>query len=144
MGKWKKVSFSIHLKSGERYNYHNIKTVKIEDTENGKLITINGNFKKQGKYTDLFLWKRIINNMRAFDKWLTNVMKLYDYEGACPKCESINLTRFDSEIVGTKLNNYKQKKYLVETELVHIKCNECKHLFNKDSLKYVSTMVYYK
>ena len=138
------MSFSVHLKSGERYNFHNIKYVKIEDEELGKLITIHGNFKKQGKYKPISLWRRMINNITGFERWLTSAMKLYEYEGACPKCESIKLTRYDSEIVGTKLNNYVKKKFLVESELVHIKCNDCKHLFNEETIKYVSTMVYYK
>jgi Zn finger protein HypA/HybF involved in hydrogenase expression len=118
--------------------------VKIEEGEYGKLYTINGNFKKQGTYKIVKLLKRMINNTKSLDTWLVNAMKLYDYDGACPKCESINLTRYDSEVVGYKLNNHVIKKFLVETELVHIRCNECKHLFNKEQLKYVNTMVYYK
>lgn len=142
------MSFAIRLKSGERYSFHKIRTIKIEDKEIGKFITINGSIKKegksQGKYKDVSVWRRMIQNITGFERWMPSAMKLYEYEGACPKCESINLTRFDSEIVGTKLNNYKAKKYIVETELVHIKCNGCNHLFNDEQLKYVSTMVYYK
>jgi predicted nucleic-acid-binding Zn-ribbon protein len=134
----------VHLKNGERYNFYRIRTVKIENHQPGKLITINGNFKKQGKYKEVSLWRRIIQNIRSFENLLDSSMKYYEYDGICPKCNSTNITRYESRIVGIKLNDYRRKEYLVESELIHIQCDDCKEFFNEEEMKYIGTIVYYK
>jgi len=105
-------SIAVRLKSGELYNFYNIKQVKIIDSDT---IVILGSIKPPnpvsrskyyrtsvGKAKTITVKNQMIANIREFSKFLKENFKYFDFEGVCPICKS-------TDIQETGIKKYKRK-----------------------------------
>ena len=129
----------VDLKSGEYYDYYNIKRVEILDNDVVKII---GSFAKGTKSKTAQVHLRTIKNIREFNRFLKKEMKFYQVDGECQHCGSLNVESQGATTYRKKLNDPKHKMIYGINTIITYKCNSCKKLFN--DLKYVNLVIYTK
>lgn len=129
----------INLKSGEYYDYYNIKRVEILNHE---IITVNGSFAPRTKSKTAVNRLESIKNIREVNRFLRNEMKEFHADGACPHCGGLHIIQHGQAYFNKKLNNPKEKNIITKSVVTGHKCEGCGKLFSE--LKPVDLVIYYK
>lgn len=129
----------VDLKSGEYYDYYIIKRVEILDYE---IVKITGSFAKGTKSKTAQMYLATIKNIREFNRYLKNEMKLFQADGSCQYCGSLNVLEQGNSISYKRLNEPKEKKKYVKYAVAGYKCNACGKLFSE--LQPVNLVIYYR
>ena len=128
----------IDLKSGEYYDYFDIKRVEILEHY---IVKIKVNFEKGRKSKTAQIHLEAIKNIREFNRFLRNEMKLFQADGVCEHCGSLNVTVIGTRDYTKRLNVPKEKMKYKEPLIATYKCRACGKLFNY--LKPIDFEVYY-
>lgn len=129
----------IDLKSGEYYDYYNIKRVEILENY---IVKITGSFAKGTKSKTAQIHLRAIKNIRELNRFLKKEMKFFQVDGACPHCDSLNIVEAGMAIYSKKLNKPKEKIKYEQDQFGSYRCKGCSKTFQE--LKYVNLVIYYK
>ena len=129
----------VDLKSGEYYDYYIIKRVEILDYD---IVKIIGSFEKGRKSKEAQIHLRTIKNVREFNRYLKNEMKLFQADGVCEHCGSLNVLEQGDSISYKRLNEPKEKKKYTHYDIIGYKCNAC--MKRSKELKPVNLVIYYR
>ena len=129
----------IDLKCGEYLDFYKIIRVEILEHE---IIKIKGSLEKGKKSVTHQTRLQTIKNIREFNRFLKKEMKLFQADGACEYCGSINLVEIGKAPYFKKLNEPKEKYRYKEHLIDAYRCNACKKLFAE--LKPIDLEIYYK
>jgi hypothetical protein len=135
----------VNLKCGEKYEFHNLKRVIIDDIK----IKATGNFKHGKRYKTIELNREMISN-KSYDKmlfFLDDKFKRFDYIGVCPHCSSDRVSEHFKALVLKPINMIKPKydiKKLEKEDDIDYYCSKCHKTFPKDDLIEINKVVFYK
>jgi len=135
----------VELKSGYKYDFKNIKFIKVKGE---KYITINGNLENSRKYRDVELTEEMIEpiSYKKLMKHAKNNMKAFEFVGICPDtdCNSSSIIKKEVAIVKTRVNDPRQKEEIHDKKLLTYYCEGCKKKLTRDQIKYVDIIIYSK
>ncbi len=126
------------LKSGEYYDYFDIKRVEILDHY---IVKIKGNFSKGTKSKIAQIHLQAIKNIREFNRFLRNEMKLFQADGSCEHCGGLNVEEQGQSTSYKRLNKPKEKRVYRNYVIEGYRCNSCGKRFN--DLKPTDLEIYY-
>ena len=129
----------IDIKSGEYYDYYDIKRIEILEHYS---IKITGSFEKGRKSKTAYIHYESIKNIRELNRFLRKEMKLFQADGVCEHCGSLNVQE-NKRIFAHKILNIPKAKNKEEDVVIDgYRCNACRKLFN--DLKPIDLIIYYK
>lgn len=129
----------IDLKCGEYLNFHKIRRVEILDND---IIKIKGNPEERKRSVTYQTHLQAIKNIRELNRFLKNEMKVFQADGACEYCGSLNVEEQGQTMYRRKLNEPKEKNKYDRHAVAGYRCNSCNKLFSE--LKLVDLIIYYK
>ena len=98
--------------------------------------------KKEKKSKTAHIHYESIKNIRELNRFLRNEMKLFQADGVCECCGSLNVEEHGESISVKKLNEPKEKKKYKNYTVARYRCNACRKLFTE--LKPIDLEIYYK
>ena len=129
----------INLKSGEYYDYYDIKRVEILEHY---IVKIKGNFQKGRKSKTAQIHLRSIKNIKEVNRFLKKEMKEFHADGVCEHCGSLNIIKVGTVMYNIRLNEPKQKYNYCTYALGGYHCKFCNKITHE--LKPVDLVIYYK
>ncbi len=129
----------INLKSGEYYDYYNIKRVEILNHE---IIKITGSFAQRTKSKTAVNRLGSIKNIRELNRFLKKEMKEFHADGACPHCGSFHIIKVGTVMYNIRLNEPKQKYKYNTYALGGYHCKQCNKITHE--LEPADLVIWYK